>query len=188
VRLPYTPLCRSAELCEFVKGPDFPTAAEIISPPEEIRQMYETGRGTIKCRAVYHTEDGDIVITALPYQVSGARVLEQIAAQMQKKKLPMINDLRDESDHENPTRIVIEPRSRRIDVDAVIAHLFSTTDLEKNDRANFNMIGLDGKPRVKPLADILHEWLDFRQQAVQRRLQYRLQKILARLHILDALL
>src|SRR5690606_15140595 len=115
-----------------VKGPDFPTAAEIISPPSDIAALYESGRGSVKARAVYHVESGDIVITALPYQVSGARVLEQIAAQMQKKKLPMVVDLRDESDHENPTRIVIVPRSNRIDIEAVMLHLFATTDLEKS--------------------------------------------------------
>src|SRR5690606_27685648 len=139
-----------AELTSFVKGPDFPTAAEIITPASELRAMYESGKGMVKCRAVYRKEEGDIVITALPYQVSGAKVLEQIAGQMQKKKLPMIVDLRDESDHENPTRIVIVPRSNRIDAEAVMNHLFATTDLEKSYRVNFNMIGTDGLPRVKP--------------------------------------
>ena len=177
-----------ADLCQFVQGPDFPTSAEIITPKEEIHQLYESGRGMIKGRAVYMKEQGDIVITALPYQVSGTKILEQIAAQMQKKKLPMIVDLRDESDHENPTRIVIVPRSNRIDVDAVMAHLFSTTDLEKSYRVNFNMIGINGKPQVKGLLGLLKEWLEFRTATVTRRLQYRLDKINARLHILDALL
>tara|TARA_R100001143_G_C3360641_1_gene135245 strand:+ start:3787 stop:6042 length:2256 start_codon:yes stop_codon:yes gene_type:complete len=176
------------DLSRIVQGPDFPTYAEIITPKEDILEMYETGRGSIKCRAVYTKEGQDIIITALPYQVSGAKVLEQIAAQMQKKKLPMIVDLRDESDHENPTRIVIEPRSNRVDVDGVMAHLFSTTDLEKNYRVNFNMIGNDGRPQVKTLNNLLKEWLSFRTDTVTRRLNYRLEKITARLHILDALL
>jgi topoisomerase-4 subunit A len=176
------------ELCQFVPAPDFPTLAEIITPREQLAEIYQTGRGMVKCRAVFQKEDGDIVITALPYQVSGAKVLEQIADQMQKKKLPMIVDLRDESDHENPTRIVIVPRSNRIDTDAVMAHLFSTTDLEKSYRVNFNMIGTDGLPRVKNLKEILTEWLAFRTETVTRRLKHRLEKILARLHILDALL
>ncbi len=176
------------EVCAFVPGPDFPTAAEIITPRAQLAELYQTGRGMVKCRAVYQKEDSDIVITALPYQVSGAKVLEQIADQMQKKKLPMIVDLRDESDHENQTRIVIVPRSNRIDVDAVMAHLFSTTDLEKSHRVNFNMIGTDGLPRVKNLLEILKEWLEFRTETVTRRLKYRLEKILARLHILEALL
>ena len=188
VHLLDNPSATLADVCQFVQGPDFPTAAEIITPRKELTELYQTGRGMVKCRAVYQKEDSDIVITALPYQVSGAKVLEQIAAQMQKKKLPMIVDLRDESDHENPTRIVIVPRSNRIDYDAVMAHLFSTTDLEKSYRANFNMIGTDGLPRVKNLKEILTEWLEFRTGTVTRRLQYRLEKILARLHILDALL
>ncbi|MFN0002477.1 MAG: DNA topoisomerase IV subunit A [Pseudohongiellaceae bacterium] len=182
------PGATTADLLGMVLGPDFPTAAEIITPRHEIAAMYETGKGMVRCRAVYHREDGDIVITALPYQVSGAKVLEQIAGQMQKKKLPMIVDLRDESDHENPTRIVIVPRSNRIEYEAVMAHLFSTTDLEKSYRANFNMIGTDGLPRVKGLVTIIKEWLEFRTLTVTRRLQHRLDKILARLHILEALL
>jgi topoisomerase-4 subunit A len=182
------PKATTAELCGIIQGPDFPTNAEIITPKEDIQEMYETGKGMIKCRAVYQKENSDIVISALPYQVSGAKVLEQIAAQMQKKKLPMIVDLRDESDHENPTRIVIEPRSNRVDVDAVMAHLFSTTDLEKNYRVNFNMIGVDSRPQVKTLNVLLKEWLTFRIATVTRRLRYRLEKIKARMHILDALL
>ncbi|MEY4640998.1 MAG: hypothetical protein RLZZ227_992 [Pseudomonadota bacterium] len=188
VHLLDNPAAPLPELLQFVQGPDFPTAAEIITPRAQLAEMYQTGRGMVKCRAVYQKEDSDIVITALPYQVSGSKVLEQIADQMQKKKLPMIVDLRDESDHENPTRIVIVPRSNRIDVDAVMAHLFSTTDLEKSYRVNFNMIGIDGLPRVKNLRDILTEWLTFRTDTITRRLKYRLEKILARLHILDALL
>ncbi|HWK73463.1 MAG TPA: DNA topoisomerase IV subunit A, partial [Povalibacter sp.] len=176
------------DLLHLVQGPDFPTAAEIITPRAEIAALYAGGKGQVKCRAVYHREDGDIVITALPYQVSGAKVLEQIAAQMQKKKLPMIVDLRDESDHENPTRIVIVPRSNRIDVDAVMSHLFTCTDLERSYRVNLNMIGTNGLPQVKNLLEILREWLEFRTVTVTRRLQYRLEKILARLHILEALL
>ncbi len=176
------------DIMTHVKGPDFPTEAENISSPEEITQAYETGRGSIRARAVYTKEDGDIVITALPYQVSGTKVLEQIAAQMQAKKLPMVVDLRDESDHESPTRIVIVPKSNRVDVEAVMSHLFSTTDLERNYRVNFNMIGLDGRPQVKPLVTLLKEWLRFRQDTVTRRLQFRLDKILDRLHILEGLM
>jgi len=176
------------DLLGMVQGPDFPTAAEIITPRHELASLYETGRGMVRCRAVYHREEGDIIITALPYQVSGSKVLEQIAAQMQKKKLPMIVDLRDESDHENPTRIVIVPRSNRIDADAVMSHLFTCTDLERSYRVNLNMIGTNGLPRVKNLLEILREWLEFRTVTVTRRLQHRLDKILARLHILEALL
>ena len=182
------PKATTAELCKIIQGPDFPTSAEIITPKADIQELYETGKGMIKCRAVYQKENGDIVITAIPYQVSGSKVLEQIAAQMQKKKLPMIVDLRDESDHENPTRIVIEPRSNRVDVDSVMAHLFSTTDLEKSYRINFNMIGIDGRPHVKALNVLLKEWLTFRIATVTRRLRYRLEKIKARMHTLDALL
>ncbi len=176
------------DLLTHIKGPDFPTGAEIISSKDDIASIYETGRGAVRTRAVYHQEDGDIVITALPYQVSGTKVLEQIAQQMQTKKLPMVVDLRDESDHENPTRIVIVPRSNRIDVEGLMGHLFASTDLERTHRANFNMIGIDGRPRVKNLAELLSEWLAFRTDTVLRRLQYRLDKILERLHILDGLL
>ncbi|MFZ8928039.1 MAG: DNA topoisomerase IV subunit A [Pseudohongiellaceae bacterium] len=183
-----SPKATTKELMKFVQGPDFPTYAEVITPKQEIEEMYETGRGMVKSRAVYARENGEIVITALPYQVSGTKVLEQIASQMQKKKLPMIVDLRDESDHENPTRIVVVPRSNRVDVDAVMAHLFSTTDLEKSYRVNFNMIGNNGRPQVKGLVALLKEWLEFRTETVTRRLNYRLEKIKDRLHILDALL
>ncbi len=176
------------KLLEHIKGPDYPTEAEIISPADEIRRIYESGGGSVKMRAKYEQEDGNIVITALPYQVSGAKLMEQIAAQMLAKKLPMIDDLRDESDHENPTRLVIMPKSKRIDVDEVMSHLFATTDLEKSYRVNLNMIGLDGRPKVKNLRGILTEWLTFRTETVRKRLQYRLDKVLARLHVLEGLL
>jgi topoisomerase-4 subunit A len=176
------------ELCEHVKGPDYPTGAEIITPREELLNAYQTGTGSVRIRARYEHESGDIVVTELPYQVSGNRVLEQIAAQMTAKKLPMVADLRDESDHENPTRLVIIPRSSRIDADALMSHLFATTDLERSYRVNMNMIGLDGRPEVKDLRSLLKEWLEFRIGTVTRRLQYRLDKVLARLHILDGLL
>jgi topoisomerase-4 subunit A len=176
------------QLFAHVKGPDFPTDAEIISSAEDLRKMYMSGGGSVKMRAKYEQEDGNIVITALPYQVSGAKLMEQIAAQMLAKKLPMIEDLRDESDHENPTRLVVIPKSKRIDTDAVMSHLFATTDLEKSYRVNLNMIGLDGRPKVKDLREILSEWLTFRTETVRRRLQHRLDKVLARLHILEGLL
>lgn len=175
-------------LFTHIKGPDYPTDAEIITSADDIQKMYFSGGGSIKMRAKYEQEDGNIVITALPHQVSGAKLLEQIAAQMLAKKLPMIEDLRDESDHENPTRLLVIPRSKRIDADEVMSHLFATTDLEKSYRVNMNMIGLDGRPKVKGLRDILVEWLAFRTETVRKRLQYRLDKVLARLHILDALL
>lgn len=176
------------QLCQFIKGPDFPTEGEIISSPEDIISCYTTGNGSIRMRAVYMREDNDIIITALPHQTSGAKVLEQIAQQMQAKKLPMIEDLRDESDHENPTRLVIVPRSNRVDAEAVMAHLFATTDLEKSYRVNLNMIGLDGRPQVKNLRTILTEWLEYRSNTVRRRLEHRLKQVLSRLHILDGLL
>ncbi|NLS12321.1 DNA topoisomerase IV subunit A [Vibrio sp. SM6] len=176
------------EVMQYVKGPDYPTEAEIISPASDMEKIYRSGRGSIKMRAVWHKEGGDIVITALPHQVSGAKLLEQIAAQMRAKKLPMVEDLRDESDHENPTRIVIVPRSNRIDCDMLMNHLFASTDLERNYRVNLNMIGLDNRPQVKGLVQILSEWIAFRRDTVTRRLQYRLDKVLARLHILEGLL
>ncbi|MDE3273213.1 DNA topoisomerase IV subunit A [Pseudoalteromonas sp. G4] len=176
------------ELLDLVHAPDYPTDAEIITPKAEIRKIYSSGKGSIKMRAVYTEEQGDIVITALPHQCSGAKVLEQIATQMRAKKLPMVADLRDESDHENPTRIVIVPRSNRIKAEPLMAHLFATTDLEKNYRVNLNMLGLNGRPQVKNLKTILSEWLVFRRETVRRRLQYRLDKVLARLHILEGLL
>ncbi|KZN48675.1 DNA topoisomerase IV subunit A [Pseudoalteromonas luteoviolacea] len=176
------------ELLEVVKAPDYPTKAEIITPKDDIRKIYTTGRGSIKMRAVYQEEQGEIVITALPHQTSGGKILEQIAAQMTAKKLPMVADLRDESDHENPTRIVVVPRSNRVKAEPLMAHLFATTDLEKNYRVNLNMIGLDGRPQVKDIQQILSEWLIFRRETVRRRLQYRLDKVVARLHILEGLM
>lgn len=176
------------DLLQYVKGPDYPTEAEIITPAHEIQAMYETGRGSIRMRAIYGVEDGDVVITALPHQASGSKILEQIAAQMNAKKLPMVSDLRDESDHENPTRIVIVPRSNRIDVEQLMQHLFATTDLEKTYRVNMNILGLDQRPRVKNLREILTEWLEFRRITVRRRLQHRLDKVLDRLHVLEGLL
>ncbi len=188
VRLLDEPTATLEQLCEHIQGPDFPTDAEIITPRQEILNIYRQGNGSFRLRARYEIEKEGIVITALPYQVSGAKVLEQIAAQMNGKKLPMVEDLRDESDHENPTRLVIVPRSNRIDMEALMAHLFATTDLERSYRVNLNIIGIDGRPRVKNLLDILSEWLTFRTDTVRRRLQYRLDKILSRLHILDGLL
>lgn len=176
------------DLMQYIKGPDYPTDAEIISPLHEIQAMYESGRGSVKMRAVYQLEDGDIVITALPHQASGSKILEQIAAQMTAKKLPMVSDLRDESDHENPTRIVIVPRSNRVEVEPLMAHLFATTDLEKSYRVNLNILGLDMRPRVKGLVTILSEWLSFRRETVRKRLQHRLNKVLDRLHVLEGLL
>ncbi len=176
------------DLLDIVQGPDYPTEAEIITPRDEIRKIYQTGRGSIRQRAVWKKEDGEVVITALPHQVSGARVLEQIAAQMRNKKLPMVEDLRDESDHENTTRLVIVPRSNRVDLDQVMHHLFATTDLEKSYRVNLNMIGLDNRPAVKNLLEILSEWLVFRRDTVKRRLNYRLERVLRRLHIIEGLL
>ena len=176
------------DLCDIVQGPDFPTNAEIITPRNDIIKMYVTGRGSLRMRARYLMEDGDIIITALPHQVSGSKVLEQIADQMNKKKLPMVSDLRDESDHENPTRLVVTPRSNRIDVEQLMGHLFATTDLERTYRVNMNMIGNDGRPGVKGLLSLLSEWLEFRITTVRRRLQYRLDKVLDRLHILEGLL
>jgi len=188
IHLLETPRATTDELCDFVQGPDFPTDAEIITPREEIRTLYKTGRGSLKMRAAWHAEDGAIVIPALPYQVSGSKVLEQIAAQMQAKKLPMVSDLRDESDHEHPSRLVIVPRSNRVDLDALMAHLFATTDLERSYRVNLNIIGIDGRPGVKSLDGILREWLEFRRTTVRRRLEYRLEKVLKRLHILEGYL
>ena len=177
-----------ADLLQYVKGPDYPTDAEIITPAHELAAIYENGRGSVRMRGLYTQEDGDIVITALPHQTSGAKVLEQIAAQMNAKKLPMVSDLRDESDHESPCRIVIVPRSNRIDVEQLMQHLFATTDLEKSYRVNLNILGLDQKPRVKNLLEILSEWLVFRRDTVRRRLQYRLDKVLDRIHVLEGLL
>ncbi len=177
-----------ADLLEHVPAPDFPTAAEIVTRPEELRRTYEIGGGSVRLRARYELEQGDIVITALPHQVSGNRIMEQIAQQMNAKKLPMIEDLRDESDHESPTRLVIVPRSNRVDVERLMSHLFATTDLERNYRVNLNLIGLNGRPRVMTLKEILTEWLSYRIQTVRRRLQHRLNKVLDRLHLLEGLL
>ncbi|HIP81476.1 MAG TPA: DNA topoisomerase IV subunit A [Leucothrix mucor] len=176
------------ELRAFVKGPDYPTNAEIISSPDDIDSIYENGKGSIKMRALWEKENGDVIITALPFQTSGGKVLEQIAMQMRAKKLPMVADLRDESDHENPTRLVITPRSNRVDIDQLMSHLFASTDLERNYRVNMNMIGTDGKPQVKNLKTILTEWLVYRRDTITRRIQWRLDKVLERLHILEGLL
>ena len=176
------------DVLEIVQGPDFPTEAEIISPKSEIRKIYEQGRGSIKMRAIWKKEDGEIIISALPHQSSPSKIIAQIAEQMTAKKLPMLEDIRDEADHENPIRIVLVPRSNRVDTDALMAHLFATTDLEKSYRVNMNMIGLDHKPAVKGLLEILNEWLTFRRITVTRRLQYRLDKVLSRLHILEGLM
>ena len=176
------------DLCDHVKGPDFPTGGEIVTPQAEIRDIYRTGYGSIRQRAVWVDENGDIAITALPYQVSGERVIEQIANQMNAKKLPMVGDIRDESDHENPIRIVIEPRSNRVDRAVLMTHLFATTSLEQTYRVNMNMIGLDGRPKVFDLREALKQWLEFRLETVRRRLSYRLDRVVKRLHILDGLL
>ena len=182
------PAASASDLMRFVPGPDYPTTAEIISPSADLRKIYETGNGSIRMRATYASEDGDIVINALPHQASPARILEQIAAQMQAKKLPMIVDIRDESDHENPIRLVLTPRSNRVNAEEVMMHLFATTDLEKSYRVNLNMIGVDGRPQVKSLHSILTEWLDWRRQTVTRRLTHRLDQVMDRLHILEGYL
>ena len=187
IRLLDDPDATIADLCEHVRGPDYPTTAEIITSRNELLAMYQTGGGSIRARAVYQREEGNIVITALPHQVSPSKILEQIAAQMRAKKLPMIEDLRDESDHENPIRLVIVPRSNRVDADEMMQHLFATTDLEKSFRVNLNMIGLDGRPQVKDLKRILTEWLGFRIDTVTRRLNHRLAKVERRLHLLEGL-
>jgi topoisomerase-4 subunit A len=176
------------KIMQHIKGPDLPTGGEIVSPKADLASMYETGGGSFKARATYEIEDGEIVIDALPFQVSGSKVLEQIAAQLQQKKLPMVEDIRDESDHENPTRLVVVPKSNRVDTTALMVHLFATTDLERNYRVNLNVIGLDGRPRVMGLKGLLLEWLEFRKNTVTRRLKFRHEKLIARLHILDGLL
>ena len=176
------------EIMQIIPAPDYPTNANIVSSVKDLRQIYETGHGSVKMRATYQKENGDIVIETLPFQTSGSKVITQIASQMRAKKLPLVDDIRDESDHENPTRIVIVPRSNRVDADSLMLHLFATTDLEKNYRVNMNVIGLDGKPQVKPLVPMLKEWLVYRTQIVTKRLNFRLDKILARLHILEGLL
>jgi topoisomerase-4 subunit A len=176
------------EITKHIQGPDFPTEAEIITPRSEIINIYKTGNGSVRMRAVYMVEDDEIIITALPHQVSGAKVLTQIAEQMQNKKLPLVADLRDESDHENPTRLVIVPRSNRVDIEPLMAHLFATTELERSYRINLNVIGLSGRPQVKGLLEILNEWLVYRLATVKRRLEYRLDIVQQRLHILKGLL
>jgi topoisomerase-4 subunit A len=182
------PEATTAQLMKHVRGPDLPTGAEIISPRADLKEFYEKGGGGFKARATYEIEDGNVVITALPYQVSGTRVQEQIAEQIRNKKLPMVETVNDESDHENPTRLVVVPRSNRVDMVEVMNHLFATTDLERNYRVNLNVIGLDGRPRVMGLKGLLSEWLEFRIKTVTRRLQHRLEKVTRRLHILDGLL
>lgn len=181
------PDCTVADLCQHLPGPDYPTEAEIISSRQDLQRMYETGSGSVRQRARYEVDAEEIIVTALPHQTSGAKVLTQIAAQMQAKKLPMVEDLRDESDHENPTRLVIVPR-KRTDIESLMAHLFASTDLERSYRVNLNMIGLNGRPQVKNLKSILQEWLQYRQETLRRRLQYRLDKVLQRLHLLEGLL
>ena len=188
IRLLDEPKSTVTDLCEHIKGPDFPTDAEIITPREDLLKLYETGNGSVKMRAVWEKENDEIVLTALPHQVSPAKVLEQIAQQMQAKKLPMVEDLRDESDHENPTRLVIVPRSNRVDIEQLMNHLFATTDLQRNYRVNMNVIGINGKPKVLDLRTLLKQWLTFRLNTVTRRLEHRLDQVVDRLHILEGLL
>jgi topoisomerase-4 subunit A len=176
------------KICKFIKGPDFPTDAEIITPSSEIMDIYRTGTGRIKMRARFHIEDSEIIYTALPHHASTEKIYEQIAAQMEARKLPMVTDVRDESDHEDPTRLVVIPRSNRVDLNALTDHLFATTDLEKSYSFNMNVIGTNGRPQVKNLLDILTEWLEFRAETVRKKLKFRLEKILNRLHILDGFL
>ena len=188
IRLLESPKSTVEELCEHIQGPDFPTHAEIITPRDEILEMYRSGRGQVKMRARYDKENGEIVIYALPYQVSGAKILEQIAQQMNAKKLPLVEDLRDESDHEHPTRLIIVPRSNRVDVEQLMAHLFATTDLERSYRVNMNVINNHGRPQVMDLKTLLKEWLVYRTMTVRRRLQWRLDQVEKRLHLLEGLL
>ena len=188
IHLLKNPKASVEELCKIVKGPDYPTDAEIITSRSDIKAIYKTGHGSVRMRAKYEREGDDIIVTALPHQTSPAKILEQIAGQMNAKKLPMVVDLRDESDHENPTRLVIVPKSNRINVEELMAHLFATTDLERTYRVNMNVIGMNGRPGVRDLRQMLSEWLEFRTETVRRRLQYRLDKVLKRLHILDGLL
>ena len=175
-------------MCKHIKGPDFPTNAEIISSKTSIREIYKTGNGSIKARAVWYKEDGNIVISAIPYQSSGNKIMEQIASQMQSKKLPMIEDLRDESDHENPIRLILVPRSNRINEEELMLHLFATTDLERSYRVNLNIIGNNGRPQVKDLKTILKEWLDYRTETVRKRLRFRLDNVTSSIHILAGLM
>ncbi len=188
VHLLDNPKATLSHMMKHIKGPDFPTGGELVSPRDDIKQIYKTGNGTLRLRASYKVENGDIVITSLPYQISGGKILEQIAVQMRAKKLPQVDDLRDESDHEDPTRLVISPKSNRVDIEELMSHLFSTTSLERTLRVNMNIIGLDGQPRTYNLLGVLNDWLIFRTATVTRRLQHRLQIVLDRLHILDGLL
>ena len=188
VHLLDNPKATVAQLMKHIKGPDFPTGGELISPRNDIKQIYTTGNGTLRVRATYRIEDGDIVIESLPFQVSGSKVQEQIVAQITAKKLPLVDNIRDESDHEEPTRIVIIPKSRKVDVEALMSHLYATTSLERTVRVNMNVVGLDGRPRTFNLVGLLKEWLNFRKTTVKRRLQHRLQIVQDRLHILDGLL
>ena len=188
VRLIDDPEATVADLCEHVRGPDYPTTAEIITAPGELRAMYEQGTGSVRARATWQKENGNFVVTALPYQVSPSKVIEQIAAQMRAKKLPWLEDIRDESDHANPVRVVLVPRSNRVDAEQLMGHLFATTDLEKSYRVNLNVIGLDGKPAVKNLRTLLDEWLTFRTDTVARRLKHRQEKVERRLHLLEGML
>ena len=188
IRLLERPRSTIEDLFEHVKGPDFPTEAEIITPAHEIQEIYRSGTGSVKLRARWEKESGNVIVTALPYQTSGNKVLEQVAAQMQAKKLPMLEDLRDESDHENPTRLVFIPRSNRVNLAELMSHLFATTDLERSYRVNLNMIGINGRPRVKDLKTILQEWLEYRTETVRRRLQHRLEQVEQRLHVLEGLM
>lgn len=188
VHLLDNPKATLEDLCAYIKGPDFPTRAEVITPREDLLEMYRTGNGSVKMRATWTREEGNIIINAIPYQASGGKILEQIAAQMQAKKLPMLEDLRDESDHENPTRLVLTPRSNRVDPDSLMSHLFVTTDLERSYRINLNMIGTNGRPQVKDLKSILKEWLEYRLETVRRRLQFRLDKVEQQIHILEGLM
>lgn len=188
IRLLDDPNCTVADLCEHVRGPDYPSTAEIITPAADLRTMYETGNGSVRARATFQKEAGNIVVTALPYQVSPSKVIEQVAQQMRAKKLPWLEDIRDESDHQNPVRVVLVPRSNRVDAEQLMGHLFATTDMERSYRVNLNVIGLDGRPQVKNLKQILTEWLTFRSDTVTRRLNHRLQKVERRLHLLEGLL
>ncbi len=188
VRLLDDPDASVRDLCDHVRGPDYPTAAEIITPAADLRAMYETGNGSVRARATFAKEGANIIVTALPHQVSPSKVIEQIAAQMRAKKLPWLEDIRDESDHANPVRIALIPRSNRVDAEQLMGHLFATTDLEKSYRVNLNVIGLDGRPQVKNLKAILAEWLVFRGETVTRRLKHRLEKVERRLHLLEGLL
>ena len=179
------PDCELEDLCRYIHGPDYPCEAEIITPREELLALYRSGVGSVRMRARYEVEDGAVVVSALPYQVSGSRVLEQIAGQMLARKLPWVEDLRDESDHENPVRLVILPRSNRVDVERLMSHLFATTDLERSYRVNMNVIGLNGRPQLKDLRSLLEEWLKFRKSTVRRRIRHRLDRIETRLHLLE---